>query len=213
MTQTCPNLTGGPRQDALAGDDASALNATMAAIHHGLPGLFTVSFNVGQAGFGIVTVTFEVAPLISVGASKRIRQRMLALFRAMAGRTGTESEVAAALERVTAGLLEVTCAQVAVSIRYLDPAAPPQLVRATLACDASVSIDAMDKLILVLSDAAITLPGHPQLSLSLNLCLAPYLLNYLNQGVLTHVKLPALALPGADLALVKARRCIAAAMA
>ena len=213
MNQICPNLTDGPRQDARAGADERALNATMATVYHGLPGLFTVAFNVGQAGFGIVTITFEAAPLVKVGASERIRQKMLALFRGLAGRTGTESEVAAALERVTGELLEVTCARLAVSIRYLDPARAPQLVPATLACDASLSIDAMDKHILVLSDAVIALPDHPQLSLSLTACVAPYLLNYLNQGVLNHVKLPALALPGAGLSLVAARRCIAAAMA
>lgn len=213
MNQTCHNLTDGTGSVALAAADVRAVNATIAAIHQGLPGLFSQSFHIGKAGLGSIAVEFQAPPLVTIGLPERIRQKMLGLFRGIAGRPGTESEVAAALGRISAGLLELSCASVAISIEPTDPALAPVRVEATVACNAALSIDSLGIPVLVLSDAVITASGDPDLSLMLNTWLAPYLLSYLNFGVLIHIKLPASALPGVNWSLAAARRCIAHAMA
>jgi hypothetical protein len=195
--------------DAVVGADTAALNAAVAAIYAGLPGLFAQRFDVGHAGLQAIEIAFRAAPSLSMGPSARaedaIRQQLTLLSYSC---TATGEDIDAALRMLTRALLEVSCADVALTLHGVDggdgtdSAQAPAPVAASLSCDAAVSVDGEGNAVLVLSSAHLRVADDPGLTDTLNAVLAPRLLHYLNHAVLGNIMLPALSLSLPGLALV-----------
>lgn len=191
--------------DAVVGADTAALNAAVAAIFEGLPGLFAQRFDVGHAGLHAIEVAFLAAPILSMGPSARaedaIRQQLTLLSYSC---TATGDDIDGALRMLTRALLEVACADVALTLhgapRPSSETGPSATVHASLSCDAAVSTDTQGNAVLVLSGVHLRSADDPGLTDMLNAVLAPRLLHYLNHAVLGNIMLPALSLPGLDFA-------------
>jgi hypothetical protein len=182
--------------DAVVGADMTALNAAVAAIYAGLPGLFAQRFDVGHAGLHAIEVAFLAAPTLSMGPSARaeeaIRQQLTLLSYSC---LATPDDIEDALRMLTRGLLEVVCASVSLTLHSAKGSASAP-VHASLGCDAAVSVDPQGNAVLVLSSAHLRVADDAALTDMLNALLAPRLLHYLNHAVLGNIMLPPLSVPG-----------------
>ncbi len=182
-----------PVFDVAAGGDIATLNATIAAFYGTCGSVFKQKFNFTD---GSAEVDFQVAPTVTLAPTEIV----LAHAREFAEANVTSAAVEQAIADLTASSLTATCSSVQCE---LEIKGHKETVTASVTCSASVEIEANpgegDYLFhLALSNPVLTVPGNQELSKLLTNLVGPLLVEYLNEHVLNHIKIPTISLLGVN---------------
>src|SRR5690349_15606410 len=184
--------------DIVTGLDNNTLNSIILQVYQGVyPNLFKNSITVGEVGIASVDIDINVAPTVnlspSVLANKKIYDVLHDEQHPLSSRISSHSK-AALLDLAAAQTFDVICSSVDLTVNYSN-AAPSTSVTSSLTGAASVEssvVGGQNVLSLQIVNASLAIPSEPDLEAVLNSAFIPYLIDYLNESILSPIQIPSL---------------------
>lgn len=190
-TQTSPVF------DIVLGADETALNKLSNSIFTAFPFIFKHTFTIDQQKLGKVTIQFEAPPILSIGATDRIRTQAEDLAKTL---VPPDQAAQTALDLLGSSIT-VSCDKVSVTIDTNSPVSAAILGGAVINVQQAPDQPGVYIMIASLADTIIDVPGQADLSVLLTELVAPLLTDYFNSSLLGQIRVPMPKMPLAGLAI------------
>jgi len=179
--------------DLVGGTDEAGLNQVAQAIYRGCyPSIFKGVQQIGAFGIKAVGYDIATAPVFHLRPSEMLRQAVLEQATETLGAADPRCAEVAAEEARTSFAVQIERIELTVEGER------PMSTTASLEIAARIKVNLDRSLTLELTHGKLGIAGHPPIEDQLNKLFVPWLLEQLNQHVLSHIAIPAIDLLGIE---------------
>ena len=159
------------------------------------------NIKIDEVGISSVAFDIQAPPTISLTPSQKAKDHIKAAFESLhqtkySQHLGkalvTASDKLSHLEMASSATFTVTASKVALTVNYSSGSSPTKVPSASLVAHATVAVDDGSNMTIKIVSGTVSVPNNSALTELLNKALIPYLVKYLDENILSPIKIPEL---------------------